>query len=178
MKKDYIYSATFYVSTPCAVIGCSCKTGKRYISFSYKPSKQDLIKHEPGLDRVEVEKKLNGQTIHIEAFKRLHKGVNGRKTDSFSNWFSVLRSFASYEQTGKFKIQNGYLTGDKTMEQNADTFVFMCTACHCDHVEDGGTKGEHYSIDETPQTCMECHKFRATKVVGYNTTDGLDDYEY
>lgn len=101
--SNYIYSATFYVKKPCGVIGCSCATGKRYISFSHKPSKTDLLKHEPHLERVEVEKvdmnyRGRGErvVIRIEAFKKLHKGINGRKTDGYSRWFGVLRKLESY----------------------------------------------------------------------------------
>ena len=90
-KPDYIYTARFTVSKPCDVIGCSCNFGTRYIAYSYKPTKQELIKVEPHVERVELSKKEVGQSpVWTIAFKRLHAGINGRRKDSFSTYFGVF----------------------------------------------------------------------------------------
>lgn len=92
-----IYSATFHVRKPCDTIGCSCNTGRRFIAYSHRPTKAQLIAVEPHAERIVLECKMESylqgavqfRSVSAKTIRRLHAGVNGRRVDSWTTWMAI-----------------------------------------------------------------------------------------
>lgn len=90
-----IYCVDIVVKTPCGVIGCQCDRvvagiRSRYVAYSYRPTKIDIIKWEPGLEYATITRKDGDNITWKRRFKRLHAGVNGRRKDAWSGWYNVI----------------------------------------------------------------------------------------